>query len=124
MLLIKRSLLKLSPDGEGGAQAEEVYFLKPQTLQNHHGGMVLIDGHVYCGHRHNEGFPICVRMADGEVAWGGRTRGVGKGSAAATAADGNLIFRYQSGEVVLIKASPDDYEIRGSFTPPHKDREN
>ncbi|MGK0188031.1 MAG: outer membrane protein assembly factor BamB [Verrucomicrobiales bacterium] len=117
------ALLKLSKEGNG-IKAEEQYFLKSQKLQNHHGGMVLIDGHIYCGHKHNEGFPICVRMEDGEVAWGGKTRGEGKGSAAVVAADGHLIFRYQSGEVVLIEATKEAYRIKGSFKPAFKDRES
>jgi outer membrane protein assembly factor BamB len=117
------ALLKLSKDGDG-IKADEQYFLKSQKLQNHHGGMVLIDGHVYCGHKHNEGFPVCVKLDDGEVVWGGKTRGEGKGSAAVTAADGNLIFRSQSGEVVLIQATPEAYRIKGSFTPAFKERES
>jgi hypothetical protein len=38
--------------------------LLPQsrTLQNHHGGMVLVDGYVYCGHKHNGGDPICIEL--------------------------------------------------------------
>ena len=41
----------------------------------------------------------------------------GSGSAAVTYADGNLIFRYQSGEVALIEASPSGYKLKGSFKP-------
>ena len=117
------ALLKLSKDGEG-VKAEEQYFLESQKLQNHHGGMILIDGYIYCGHKHNEGFPICVKMADGEIAWGGDTRGEGTGSAAITAAGGNLIFRYQSGQVVLIEATTEAYCIKGSFKPAFKDGES
>ena len=117
------SLLKLSKEGEG-IKTEEQYFLKSQKLQNHHGGMVLIDGHIYCGHKHNEGFSVYVRMRGGEVVLGGKTRGEGKGSAAVVAADGHLIFRYQSGKVVLIEATEKAYRIKGSFEPAFKDRES
>lgn len=117
------ALLKLASDGDGVA-AEEVYFLESQKFQNHHGGMILIDGHIYAGHKHNEGFPICVKLDTGDVAWGGDTRGEGRGSAAITAAGGNLIFRYQSGEVVLIEATPEAYRIKGSFKPTFKEGES
>lgn len=110
------ALLKLSKDGDG-VKAEEQYFLTADTLQNHHGGMILKDGHIYCGHKHNNGFPICVELATGKVVWGGETRGVGKGSAAVTYADGNLIFRYQSGEVALVECTTEGYKLKGSFIP-------
>jgi outer membrane protein assembly factor BamB len=112
------ALLKLVPDGEGIA-CQEQYFLNADQLQNHHGGMVLVDGYVYCGHRHNQGFPICVELATGKTMWGGETRGPGSGSAAIVYADGHLVFRYQNGEVALIEATPAEYRLKGSFRPVH-----
>jgi hypothetical protein len=47
-------LLKLEKNGEG-VKASEVYFLEPATLQNHHGGLVLVKDHVYAGHGHKRG---------------------------------------------------------------------
>jgi outer membrane protein assembly factor BamB len=114
------ALLKLSRAGDG-IQAQEVYFLDAKTLQNHHGGLVLIGDHVYGGHGHNRGYPICVEMATGKVAWGGE--GVelnhgGSGSAAVTAADGQLYFRYQNGRMVMIQATPQGYKVTGAFSIP------
>ena len=43
--------------------------------------------------------------------------GPGSGSAAVTYADGHLVFRYQSGEVALIEATPSAYRLKGSFKP-------
>lgn len=60
------ALLELIRDGNG-IEAKEVYFLDAKTLQNHHGGMVLLDGYLYGGHGHNQGFPICVDFKSGEV---------------------------------------------------------
>jgi outer membrane protein assembly factor BamB len=111
------ALLQLSKEGDG-VKAEEKYFLDAKTLQNHHGGMVLLDGHVYCGHAHNEGFPICVELETGKVVWGGK-RGAGKGSAGVTYADGNFIFRYQSGDVALVGATTEGYQLKGTFKPAH-----
>lgn len=108
------ALLKLSKDGDG-VKAEEEYFLDPKTMQNHHGGMVLYKDHIYCGHGHNNGFPLCLDLKTGKVAWGGRIRGEGSGSAAVVFVDGNLIYRYQSGEVALIEANPKEYKLKGSF---------
>jgi outer membrane protein assembly factor BamB len=110
-------LVELSPSGDGVA-AREVYFLDGATLQNHHGGMVLVGNHVYGGHGQNNGFPICVEFTTGKVAWGGDIRNKGTGSAAVVYADGRLYFRYQNGVVVLIEASPERYIEQGSFTLP------
>jgi outer membrane protein assembly factor BamB len=110
-------LLKLAKSGDGVA-AQEVYFLEPRTLQNHHGGFVLVGDHLYGGHGHNRGLPICVEFATGKVAWGGDIRNLGAGSAAVTYADGNLYFRYQNGVVMLIEATPQGYREKGAFTLP------
>ncbi len=110
------ALLKLVADG-AGVKAEEVYFKPGKDLQNHHGGMVLHNGYVYFGHQHNNGFPICVEMKSGDVAWGGNTRGPGRGSAAVIYADGNLIFRYQDGLLAMIEATPKEYRLKGTWKP-------
>ncbi len=116
------ALLKLVKKGST-VVAEEVYFLKPKTLQNHHGGLLLIDGHIYGAHKHNGGDPICVEMKSGEVKWGPE-KGVGHGSACVTFVDGHLIYRYQSGHVALVKATPKGYELKGSFMPAHQEAES
>ena len=95
-------------------QAREVYFLNPKDFQNHHGGMILIDGYIYCGRGHNSGFPICINMKTGKQAWNGG-RGPGGGSAAVVYADGNLYFRYQDGVMALIEATPQEYKLKGQF---------
>jgi outer membrane protein assembly factor BamB len=111
-------LLELAPAPEGRVTAKERYFLAPGTLQNHHGGFVLIDGYLYGGHGHNQGFPFALELASGKMTWG-RTRGAGEGSAAVTAAEGLLYFRYQSGAMALIEASPQRYALRSSFQIPN-----
>jgi outer membrane protein assembly factor BamB len=110
------ALLKLVKEGDG-IKCDEQYFLPGEQAQNHHGQMVLNDGYVYFGHKHGQGFPICIELATGKIVWGGSQRGPGNGSAAICYADGNLVFRYQSGEVALIEASPAGYHLKGSFKP-------
>jgi outer membrane protein assembly factor BamB len=111
------TLLKLEKSGDGVA-AREVYFLDSKTLQNHHGGFVLVGDHIYAGHGHRLGFPTCIEFATGKVAWGGDIRNSGEGSAAIAYADGHLYFRYQNGTVILIEATPSGYREKGSFTLP------
>jgi outer membrane protein assembly factor BamB len=118
------ALLKLAKAGDG-VNAQEVYFLDGKTLQNHHGGLVLIGDHIYGGHGHNRGNPICVEMTTGKVVWGGEGSSVqapGTGSAAVTAADGHLYFRYQNGKMALIEATPQGYKEKGTFAIPDVNR--
>jgi outer membrane protein assembly factor BamB len=112
------ALVKLVKSGNS-IKCEEQYFIPPDKAQNHHGQMILKDGYVYFGSKHSQGFPICIEMKSGKIAWGGDQRGPGNGSAAIAYADGQLVFRYQSGEVALIEATPDGYHLHGSFKPPH-----
>ncbi len=98
-------------------KVEEVYFLEADTMQNHHGGIILHDGFLYTGTGHNKGFPLAVKLEDGEVAWG-PIRNEGQNSAAITYADGRIYFRYQNGLMILVEANPKEYIERGSFPIP------
>ena len=98
----------------GKYEVEEKYFLKGNELQNHHGGMLLVGDYIYCGHGHNKGLPICLNMMTGEYAWG-PIRGPGTGSAAILYADDHLYFRYESGDMALIEATPEEYKLKGTF---------
>jgi outer membrane protein assembly factor BamB len=110
-------LVKLEKSGET-VTATEQYFLDGKTFQNHHGGMVLIGGHIYGGQGHRMGLPICVELTTGRKVWGGDIRNDGKGSAAVAYADNHLIFRYESGLVLLIEATPAGYKEKGKFEIP------
>ena len=107
------ALLKIEREGSG-LVAREVYFLDAKKMQNHHGGMIAHAGHIYCGHGHNNGFPLCINIATGEEVWSGG-RGPGGGSAAILLADGHLYFRYEDGTMALIEATPESYNLKGVF---------
>ena len=79
--------------------------------------MIRVGDHLYAGHKHNQGFPICLELTTGNVVWGGNKRGPGTGSAAIVFADEHLIYRYQNGVVALIEATPTEYKLKGEFTP-------
>jgi outer membrane protein assembly factor BamB len=115
-------LLKLDKS-EQGVAAREIYFLEGAVMQNHHGGLVLHDGHVYSGNGLNKGFPMCVELTSGLVRWG-PVRNAGRGSAAPLYADGRLYFRYQDGLMVLVEATAEGYREHGSFVIPDVKRES
>lgn len=101
---------KLVKNGEQ-FKAEQVYFAK--DMQNHHGGMVLVDGHVYGT---NATSLVCLDFKTGEVKW--TARGVGKGSVAF--ADGHLYHRGEDGSVALVEANPAAYKEKGRFKQPER----
>ncbi len=110
------ALLKLEPK-DGGIAVREVYYLKGNQLQNHHGGMVMLGDYIYGGHGHNNGLPFCLEWKTGKFAWGPE-RGPGDGSAAVLYADGELYFRYQNGIMALVDATPKGYHLKGAFHVP------
>ena len=64
-------LVKLSKDASGGVKAEEVYFTT--RMQNHHGGMIVLDGCLYGANGGNEGgYLVCLDFKTGEIMWNGR----------------------------------------------------
>lgn len=110
-------LLRLDKStGETGVKATEVYRLSGNQFQNHHGGCVLIDDHVYGGHGSNNGLPTCLEFETGKIQW--KRRGPGTGSASVVAANGHLVFRYQDGVVALIEATPNEFRQTGQFQTP------
>lgn len=110
-------LLRLEASDDGhGIEPHEVYRLRGNRFQNHHGGFVLIDDHIYGGHGSNNGLPTCLDLQTGRIEW--KRRGPGSGSAAVTAADGHLYFKYQNGVIALAEADADEYRLKGSFELP------
>jgi outer membrane protein assembly factor BamB len=120
-------LLKLSADGSGGVKAEELKYLPEKQFQNHHGGMALVGDFIYAGSGHVAGQPVCINFKTGEIAWKQdkapqdagwkKDNQPGGGSAAVIAADGHIILRYESGDVVMFAASPQGYTQQGMFKP-------
>lgn len=110
-------LTKLSKDDNGGVKAEEVWFSK--KMQNHHGGMIVLDGALYGANGGNEGGAlVCLDFKTGDVLWDGRESSVPKGSLAL--ADGRLYYRAESGTMLLIEPSAKQYTERGRFDQPDR----
>jgi outer membrane protein assembly factor BamB len=113
-------LVKLSKDPNGGVKAEEVYYTR--KMQNHHGGMVVVDGCLYGANGGNEGGALaCLDFKTGNVLWDARDlpgRPAPKGSIAV--ADGRLYYRTENGAVLLIEPSPKEYLERGRFEQPDR----
>jgi outer membrane protein assembly factor BamB len=90
---------------------EEIY--ANTNLANHHGGVVLIDGHVYGS---SGGTFRCVAINSGEEVF--KERSVGKGSTLYTG--GRFILRSEKGPVALIEATPEGMKEISQFEQPHR----
>ena len=112
-------LVELSKE-DGEVTAKEIWFSK--DLENHHGGMLVIDGAVYGSNGGNGGgYLICLDFQTGDVLWDEKDpdkRRAKKGSVAQ--ADGRIYHRTEDGEMVLIEPNRMNYIERGRFEQPDR----
>jgi outer membrane protein assembly factor BamB len=101
-------LLRLTAKG-GEVTAAESYFTR--DMKNHHGGVVLVDGHLY---GFNDSILTAINFETGKMVW--RDRSVGKGSL--TYADGHLYILGETNTVGLVEATPTVYREKGRFQIP------
>ena len=99
------ALLALKASGNE-VRANEVYFTR--DMQNHHGGVVLVNGYLY---GFNNAILTCLEFATGKVMW--RDRSVGKGALAY--ADGHLYILSENNVVGLVEATSAGYREKGRF---------
>lgn len=107
--------VRLAKGPDGAITAEEVWF--SNRMQNHHGGMIVVDGAIYGANGGNEGgFLTCMDFQTGDVLW--RDRGAPKGALAM--ADGRLYLRAEDGALLLIEPSRGELLVRGRFEQPDR----
>lgn len=110
------ALIQLSADGKDSVKMTEVYQLSSKEMQNKHGGMVLVDGYIYCGDGNGSGEPICIKLADGKTAWGPEREQRG-GESSVCYADGAVVFRRAKGQIQIVQATPEKFNLIASFKP-------
>ena len=102
-------MLSLSDDGNS-VQLK----WKNDTIDNHHGGVVLVDGNIYGANWQNNsrGKWVSVNWETGKVNW--ETKWINKGSI--ITADGLLyLYEEKSGNVALVEPSTDSLRIISTF---------
>ena len=111
-------LVKVTRDGDGKEQAEEVY--ANDDMSNHHGGVVKVGDYLY-GHSDNNGSWMCQEFKTGKVVW--KSNKLGKGSL--TCADG-MLYLYSEGDgtCALVEASPSDWKEHSRFKIPRQTKLN
>jgi outer membrane protein assembly factor BamB len=114
-------LVKLSKDASGDVKAEEVYFTS--KMQNHHGGMILLDGCLYGANGGNGGgFLVCLDFLTGKVLWDGRNSKLKPPKGSVALADGRLYYRTEKGTMLLIEPNPKQYVEHGRFEQPDRSK--
>jgi len=101
-------LLNLKVSGDG-ITPETVW--QTERMDNHHGGVILHDGYLY-GAGHNDRGWCCLDFLTGTQIW----KEGGKGSL--TYADHMLYCLDERGIMILLKATPEKYEVVSSFEVP------
>jgi outer membrane protein assembly factor BamB len=96
--------------GNGAIRAKKAW--ESAVPDNHHGGVVLVDGHVYGSGHYKKGW-ACLDFQTGRVLW---RHEHGKGSV--TYAGGMLYVLDEKGTMSLVKPSPKGYEEVSSFRVP------
>jgi outer membrane protein assembly factor BamB len=99
------ALLGLTAQG-GEVKAQQIWFTN--QMQNHHGGVVLVNGFLYGFH---QSILTCLEFATGKTMW--RDRSVGKGTV--LYADNHLYLLSEDNVVGLAEANPAAYKEKGRF---------
>ena len=109
---------KLIKTASGKINVSEVWFSR--KMQNHHGGVLLIDNYLYGANGGNEGGALlCMDFKTGDVVWNQRNDATAaKGSVAF--ADGRIYYRGEDGTMLLIEPSSKQYIERGRFQEPNR----
>ncbi len=103
------AMFKLKVEGQK-ASVEQVW--KSKDLDNHHGGVILLDGYVYGAA--SGGRWMCLDWKSGEKMYA--ERGVGKGSL--TYADGMLYTLSEQRDLGLVEATPKGHKVISKFKVP------
>jgi len=99
-------MMRLTRQGDV-VNAQEAYFNR--EMQNHHGGVVYLNGNVY---GFSNGILTCMDLTTGASKW--KVRSVGKGSL--TYADGMLYLLGEDNTVGLADANPAEYAEKSRFS--------
>ena len=114
-------LVRLSKNADGAVKAEEVY--ATADMENHHGGMILLDGYLYGANGGNSGGALaCLEFKTGKVMWDQRESAGRRAKGSLALADGRLYYRMEDGTVVLIEPNSQEYVERGRFEQPDRTR--
>lgn len=111
------TLINLAKKGQGAVNAEPVYHLTGKTMENHHGGVVLVDKTIFGFSKSNGGVWMAQDFETGATLWEEKIRPNKSGSICY--ADGRLYcYNDKDGTVFLIEPSRSGWKQKGSLKLP------
>ena len=111
------TLLRLSEAEGSSVGAKSLYALKTKSMENHHGGVVLVDDTIYGFTKSSGGNWMAQDLETGETLWMERVRPNRSGSICY--ADGRLYcYNDKDGTVILVKPSRTGWEPMGTLKLP------
>ncbi len=109
--------IRLRKEADGTIAVDEAYFTT--KMQNHHGGVIVVDGSLYGTNGGNGGGLLtCLDFETGDVLW--QDREAPKG--ALTLADDRLYLYTEDGTMMLIEPNRDKLVVHGRFQHPGRSK--
>lgn len=111
------TLINLIGEGQGKVAAQPVYHLTGKTLENHHGGVVLVNGTIFGFSKANGGVWMAQDLETGETLWEEKIRPNKSGSICY--ADKRLYcYNDKDGTVFLVEPSRSGWQQKGMLKIP------
>ena len=112
-------LIELEDRGRGNVEADMVYHLTRKTMENHHGGVVLVDKTIFGFSKTNGGVWMAQDLKTGQILWEEKIRP--KKSGSICYADGRLYcYSDKDGTVFLIQPSRSGWQQKGMLRIPRE----
>ena len=112
-------LIELEDRGRGNVEADMVYHLTRKTMENHHGGVVLVDKTIFGFSKTNGGVWMAQDLKTGQILWEEKIRPNKSGSI--SYADGRLYcYSDKDGTVFLIQPSRSGWQQKGMLRIPRE----
>jgi outer membrane protein assembly factor BamB len=111
-------LVRIEADGAGMA-AKQIYHEKAKSMENHHGGVVLLDGVIYGFSKADGGVWMAQDLESGKVLW---SQKVGRNASGSIALADGLLYCYSDKEGKCILAAPNrtGWKPLGEFALPEQ----
>lgn len=112
------ALVRVEADG-AGLSAKQIYHEKAKSMENHHGGVVLLDGVIYGFSKADGGVWMAQDLESGKVLW---SQKVGRNASGSIALADGLLYCYsdKEGKCILAEPNRDGWKPRGEFALPEQ----
>ena len=113
------TLLSLTVEGQGSVRADTTYHLTRKTMENHHGGVIMVDRTIFGFSKTNGGVWMAQDVETGETLWEEKIRPNKSGSICYAE---NRLYCYndKDGTVFLVEPSRSGWEQKGTLKLPRQ----